>query len=222
MKMTTLEQRIKNSQTNLTYGYHVFSNENRRMIFREITHRQCQTSSSIASLLGLDVKVVNWHLKKLVEERYVDIWVNGRNYYYVPGLMRIDDLPVFRMFNSREARKIALYAVRGCRDIKKIPVAKTTLYRYLTQFAKMGLLYLKGYERKYVCGTDEFKTMIEIYDKIGVDYKHEFLKCVESKGFSAKIVGTVNYELKVEINGLENFTMGIFISPMRTAMEVQA
>jgi hypothetical protein len=71
-----------------------------------------------------------------------------------------------------------------------------------------------------VCGTENLRKLVEKYDLIGKKYKKSFLKHIETRGFSVRVLGTVNYELKIHITGMETFTMGIFISPLRTAMEV--
>ncbi len=220
MSLKELEKRIKGAIEDQSYGYHIFANENRRLVFRELTKRPCRTASSLSSALGMDTKVILWHLSKLREATLITTWKSGRTYYWPVELVRTKDLELFKILNSTDARKILLHAHKGCIEIKNIPVKSSTLYRYLKIYADMGLIDISGYGKKYMCGTELLKKMVEKYDLIGKKYKKTFIKKIETRGFSIRIMGTVNYEVKIEVSGMENFTMGIFISPLRTAMEV--
>ncbi len=220
MSLKSLEERIKKAGSGGGEGYHIFSNERRREIFRELTRRPCRTVSSLASTLSTDTKVVSWHITKMMEKKLVSRWKAGRTYYYPAELVRPGELELFRILNSKEARKIINHAYHGCTSLEKLPVQRTTMYRYLKIYEEMELIELSGARKKYMCGTEKLKSMVEEYDLIGKNYKKKFLELVEKRGFHVRVIGTVNYELKIEFTGLENFTMGIYISPLRTAMEV--
>ncbi|NPA75134.1 MAG: helix-turn-helix transcriptional regulator [Euryarchaeota archaeon] len=220
MSLNILEEKIKKASETGGEGYHIFSNENRRNIFRELTRRACRTTSSLAASTGIDSKVVVWHLNKLKKHGFVHEWKKGRLYYYPVELIKPDDLELFRILNSKDARIIMLHASKGCIEIANIPCSKSTLYRYLKIFSDMELIEISGLRKKYLCGTEKLANLLEQYDVRGMNYKKRFLKYVEKRGFNVRIVGTINYELKIEFSGLENFTMGIYISPLRTAMEV--
>ncbi len=220
MSIQDLERKIKESKGEEIYGLHIFSNKNRRMVFRELTKLPCRTSSSIAKLLNLDPKVAEWHLKKLEDGEYVKTWREGRRYYYVPGLVDVMDLPFFKALNSKDARKIILYVLNGCRKASDIPVSSSTFYRYINLFERWDLVQIGGFKCSYICPTKKMKSMIERYEEQGMNYKREIVKKLENEGFHVKVLGIVKYELKLEIGGMENFNMGIFISPLHTSLEV--
>ena len=102
----------------------------------------------------------------------------------------------------------------------EMKMGKSTLYRLLGILKSLELVDIEGQRKKLICATEKLMNMMEKYDKIGRDFKKVFLKKIESRGFEIKVVGTVNYELKIRVEGMDNFNMSIFISPVRTALEV--
>ncbi len=220
MSLQDLERKIKESKGEEIYGLHIFSNKNRREVFRELTRLPCRTSSSIGKSLGMDARVVEWHLKKMKNVGFVDEWKDKRRYYYVLGLVDPIDLPFFKALNSKDARIIIMYAINGCRKISDIPVARSSFYRHVKLFQECGIIEVGGASGSYICPTEKLKKMVERYETLGMNYKREIVKKLEVEGFHVNVLGVVKNELKLEITGMENFNMGVFISPIYTAMEV--
>ncbi len=220
MTIKDLERRIKGTTEEETRGLHIFSPRTRRDVYRELSRLPCRTSSSISRSLGIDARVVEWHLKKLHGEGFVETWIRGRRYYYIPSLVDLGDLEFFALLNRKSVRVIVRYLLEGCREIRDIPVPRSTLYRDLRLLENMDMVLANRGTRSYVCPGDKLKRMKEKYNERGANFKRELVKMLEYPGFSVVVLGEVNHELKLEINGLENFTMGVFISPLETSLEV--
>ncbi len=220
MSIIDLEKKIKKSATEEVRGLHIFSNEKRRAVYRELTRRPCRTESSIARAARVDVKVASWHLWKLMHEGYVAYQTLERRCYYVPELVDTVDLNFFHLLNSPVARRLVRYALDGCKEIKKIRTPKSTLYRYLSLLEEQGYIYRKKYRGAYMCANNSLLRLAEKYEERGMNFKREILKKLEYPGFHVRVLGEVNHELKIEISGLETFTMGVFISPLITSLEV--
>ncbi len=214
-----LKRRIK-SVTEEEKGFHIFSNERRRAIFRELSRLPCRTSSSIAKATGIEVRSVIWHLEKLRREGFVDSVNLGKKYYIIPGLIFLEDMPFFSLLGRREVRKLLKMIWGGCVPISQIRISKSTLYRITNELENFGVVEKSGDKCKYICPTEKLQELVDKYDKVGRDFKKEFLKRIEVRGFEVEVIGTVGYELKIRVRGMENFTMGVFISPLRTALEV--
>ena len=219
MKGQDLEKIIKKEEE-VVRGIHIFSNERRRRIFMELTKFPCRTSSSLSRILNMDVRDVEWHLKKLVERDFVFTWKDRKKYYCVKNLVRKEDLAIFSLFNVPGILTLMRKISGECREISYFSIKKSTLYRYLKELKSLHLVGTVGIEKKLICATPKFRKMIEKYDEIGREYKSIILKKLEMPGYEVKNLGTINYELKVSIGGFENFSMSVFISPLRTILEV--
>jgi len=220
MTINDLEARIKKSKVEQSRGLHIFSNMRRRAIYRTLTKLPCQTESSIAKHNTIDVKVARWHLWKLAQAGYVAVQELDKRYYYVPELVDIGDLRFFSELNSKEARKLILFVRDGCRALKEIKVPKSTLYRYIKIFESMGYIRKVRNQSSYVCPSEPLFELGEKSEEKGMNFKREFMKKIEAPGFHVRVLGELNHELKLEVYGLERFTMGVYISPLETALEV--
>ncbi len=214
-----LQEKIKGVKKEAK-GFHIFSNERRREIFRELTRLPCRTSSSISKATGIEVRSVVWHMEKLHHEGFVDVVEKGKKYYIVPGLIYLEDLPFFSLLSLNNAKKLLKTIWDGCVPISEINIGKSTLYRLINCFKSLNIVDVEGQRRKLLCPTEKLSEIVEKYDEIGRDFKRDFLKKIETRGFEIEVLGTVNYELKIRIAGIDNFSMSIFISPVRTALEV--
>ena len=215
-----LEELIRVEKENVK-GIHIFSNINRREIFRELTRFPCRTSSSISRTLGMDVRDAEWHLKKLEANGYLYSWnENGRHYYCVKDLIREEDASFFSSLSKSGMRKIVRYIVYECKELVGFKVKKSTLYRHLNELGNMGMITVIGTRKKMVCPTEKLRNIVDKYDEMGRIFKKVILKKLDVAGYDIEVVGTVNYELKIRVRGIEDFNMGIFISPVRTILEV--
>ncbi len=204
-------------------GLHLFSNKNRRYVFRELTKAPCQTSSSIARKLNMDVQIAEWHLKRLGREGYVGEVEIRKKVYYPIELVKEEDLPLFTLLNNRNANLIVKSLFRRCRDIQFLQrhVSRATVYRVLRKLKDMDLIEdMKG-TRRLVCLNDNFYRKMEEYDKMGLEFRRKFIKKIEFRGYSVEIIGTYNYETKIRVKGVENFTVGIYISPLKSILGVR-
>ena len=217
--LTKLQEIIKAAKKE-ERGFHIFSNERRRVIFRELTRLPCRTSSSLSKSTGIEIRSVIWHLEKLHREEFVDIAKRGKKYYIVPNLIYLDDIPFFSLLSIKNAKKLLKTIWSGCVPISEINMGKSTLYRLVDNLKSLQMVGIEGQKRKLLCPTEKLIFMAEKYDKIGHDFKRDFLKKIESRGFEIEVLGTVNYELKIRVTGLDSFNMSVFISPVRTALEV--
>ncbi len=214
-----LEKIIKREEDNVR-GIHIFSNKNRREIFRELTKFPCRTSSSLSKILGIDVRSVEWHLKKLESLEYVISLKKNKKYYCIKDLVREEDLPFFTLLGKAGIRNIIKNVINGCKEINSFEIKRATLYRYLSELKTLKIISVIGTKRKMLCPTNKLEGIMEKYDEIGREYKRIILKKLDMKGYEIEVIGTVNYELKIRISGVEDFNMGIFISPLRTILEV--
>ncbi len=220
MTIKDLEEKIKKSASEDTRGLHLFSSRTRRDVYRELSRLPCRTSSSIGTSLGVDSRVVEWHLKKIRKGGFVEMWRSGKTYFYIPQLLDVSDLEFFSLLNNRGIRTIVRYVLEGCRQIKEIPLARSTLYRHLGTLEDADIITINRGSRGYVCATPQLLRLREKYAAKGPNFKREFVKMLEIPGFTVTVIGEVAHELKLEVKGLENFTMGVFISPLETALEV--
>jgi DNA-binding MarR family transcriptional regulator len=204
-------------------GLHFFSNRNRRNVFREITRAPCQTSSSVARKLGVDVQIVEWHLKRLVREGFVVERNLKKKVYYPKDLIREDDVPLFYLLNTKGGWTVVHSLFRKCRDLSFLQrhLSRATVYRVLRELRKLDLVEEMRGTRKLVCLKEDFYKMMEDYDKIGLDFRRKFIKSIEFRGYSIEIIGTYNYETKIRVRGVENFTLGIYISPLKSILGVR-
>ncbi len=214
-----LKERIEKAEEEKK-GFHIFSCERRRKIFEELTKLPCRTSSSLSRITGIEVRSVIWHLEKLRRGGFVDVVKEGKKYYIVPGLIYLEDVPFFSLLSLKNVKKLLKIIWGGCVPISEINMRKSTLYRIVNHLKSMDMVELGGERRKLLCPTEKLGEMAEKYDKIGRDFKRDFLKKIESRGFEIKVIGTVNYKLKLRVTGMDNFNMSIYISPVRTALEV--
>ena len=219
MDLRKLQEKIKEAREE-EKGFHLFSSKRRRDVFKELTRLPCRTASSLSKVTGIEVRSVIWHLGKLHRAGFVDLVESNKKYYIVPGLIYLEDIPFFSLLSLNNAKKLLKIIWGGCVPISNIRMGTSTIYRLVNRLKSMGLVELEGERRKLLCPTEKLGEMAEKYDKIGRDFKREFLKKIESKGFEIEVIGTVNYELKIRVTGMDNFNMSIFISPVRTALEV--
>ncbi len=204
-------------------GLHIFSNRHRREIFRELTRAPCQTSSSLSRTLSYDVQTVEWHLKKLKNEGFVDYKIQGKKLFYPMDLVMEQDIPLFHLLNTKSGWLITRALFEKCREMPYLyrHVSRASAYRVVEKLRNMNLLREMKGARKLVCLTDEFYEKVEMYGAYGSEFKKNFLKRVEFRGYTAEVVGTYDYEVIIRISGTENFTLGIFISPMKTILGVK-
>ncbi len=220
MSLKELEKWIKVSKSEDVRGIHIFSNPIRRSIYRELTRLPCRTASSIAIKLGVDYRVVLWHLLKLENSGFVSRWVEHKTYFFVPYLVDLHDLEFFSLLNSKAVKMIIRYIYGGCRMVNEIPVPKSTLYRYVAKLKQMEYVYSPKDSRGYICPSKSLIELIERSKDKGTNFKREFPKLLEYPGFHVRVLGEIDNELKLEVYGIESFTMGVFISPFITSMEV--
>ncbi len=214
-----LEKMMRAEEENVK-GIHIFSNRNRREIFTQLTKFPCRTSSSLSKILDIDVRDVEWHLKKLESLGFVFSWKKNKKYYGVKDLVMEDDMLFFSLLGRNGMKDIVRNLMGGCKEIGSFEIKKSTLYRYLNELKSLDIVNIIGTRRKMVCATNKLNKMIEKYDEIGREYKKTILKKLEMRGYEIEVIGTVDYELKIRIRGVEDFSMGIFISPLRTVLEV--
>ncbi len=204
-------------------GLHLFSNRNRRYVFRELTRAPCQTSSSIARRLGVDIQIVEWHLKRLSREGYVGDRRIKKKIYYPEDLIKEEDLPLFSLLNNKGANLIVRSLYRKCREISFLErhLSRATVYRVIKELKNMGFVEdMKGTHR-LICLNDEFYEKVGEYDRIGLEFKKKFIKKIEFRGYVVEIIGTYNYETKIRVRGVEKFTLGIYISPLKSILGVR-
>lgn len=202
-------------------GFHIFANKHRRDIFRELTRAPCQTSSSLARALGYDVQDVEWHLKKLMENGFVEKRELKKKLFYPSELVMEEDIPLFALLNTKSGWLIVNSLKERCRDMPFLyrHVSRSTAYRVISNLRTLGFLdEMKGTKR-LICLNDNFYEKIEKYDVMGIEFKKRFIERIEKRGYSVEVIGTYKYELTIRILGMENFTLGIYISPMRTILE---
>jgi len=204
-------------------GLHFFSNRNRRNVFREITRAPCQTSSAIARRLSVDVQIVEWHLKRLIREGFVKDANMRKKVYYPRDLVREEDVPLFYLLNSKSGKIIVNSLFRRCRDLSFLQrhLSRGTVYRVLRELKRLNLIEEMRGTKKLVCLKDDFYRKMEDYDKIGLEFRKKFIKSIEFRGYTIEIIGTYNYETKIRVKGVENFTLGIYISPIKTILGVR-
>ncbi len=220
MSIKELEKRIKSVQSESTQGLHLFSSENRRAVFRELSRLPCQTSSSIGAHLNIEPRVAEWHLKKLHDVGLVEVWNEKKRFYFIPELVDFSDLPLFSLLNRKAVKYIIRYAVSGCSPVSDLKVPSSSFYKYAHELEQLDMIYISGTQRKYLCGTERLRKLVEKYEEKGINFKKYILKVIEIPGFNVRVAGIINNELKIEVRGLENFSMGVYISPLQTAMEV--
>ncbi len=204
-------------------GYHIFSNPSRREIFQELTRAPAQTSSSVAKKLGVDVQNVEWHLGKLSREGFVGSVEINKKLYYPIGLMRVEDAPLFQLLNTKGGWIVVNSLIGRCRDMKFLHrhISQSTAYRVVNALKSMGVVEVHKGSKRLICLNDRFKDLREEYEKMGFEFKRDFLKRIEIRGYSVEVIGTYGYETKIRVSGMENFTLGIYISPLRTILEVR-
>ena len=203
-------------------GYHIFYNPLRRAIFRELTRKPCVTSSFLGKKLGANVPAIEWHLKKLMSEDYIGSVITNKKLYYPQEMILPGDVETFSILNGSTGSQIMRNLLGGCKSIGYLQgmFSLSTLYRNLKALQTLGLVKkIRGRKALY-CLTDIIPRKLEEYDKIGMDFKKRMLERISLRGYEVEIIGTYGYEVKLRIRGLENFTMGFFISPMRTTLEV--
>jgi DNA-binding transcriptional ArsR family regulator len=202
-------------------GFHIFANKHRREIFKELTRAPCQTSSSIARALGYDVQTVEWHLKKLIAEGFVDLKEYKKKLFCPVNLILEEDVPLFSLLNTQSGWLIVNSLLNKCRDVPFLckHTSRATTYRIIKELRDLGFLEeIKGTKR-LVCLNDRFYNKIEEYSSIGLEFKKKFIEKIDKKGYSVEIIGSYNYEVTIRITGIENFTLGIYISPIKSILE---
>ncbi len=205
-----------------TRGYHIFSNRNRRELYRELTRAPCQNSSMLSSSTGVKPANVVWHMRKLEKEGYVNVHRLGGEVFYPAGLVAVEDVPLFYLINRKSAAQVIkalLYRCRGTDELLE-NISRATFYRVLRELKNLDIVETGRGTKSWVCLKDSFLQKIEEYDKRGLSFKREFIKRMEKGGYEVEVIGTYGYEVKLRILGREKFTMGIYISPLRTSLEV--
>ena len=222
MRLRGIEKIVKGEEEEELEGYHIFSNGNRREVYRELTRRPCVTSSQISQSAGINVRNVIWHLGKLKREGFVGELRGRRHLYYPLHLVMESDLSLFSILNSKQGRKIVRSLYFGCKSIQELEenISHTTLYRILKKLKDMEMINIHRGRRSLVCLEEEFFRKVEDYDKLGLEFKKKFMEKIETRGYTVELIGTYDYEVKLRISGREKFTMGIFISPIRTSLGV--
>ncbi len=202
-------------------GFHIFANKHRRDAFRELTRAPCQTSSALAKALGYDVQDVEWHLKKLMKEGFVEKREYKKKLFYPSELIMKEDIPLFALLNTKSGWLIVNSLREKCRDMPFLyrHVSRATAYRIVKELRILGFLEEMKGTKRLICLNDNFYDKIEKYDALGIDFKKRFIEKIEKRGYSVEVIGTYNYEVTIRIVGIENFTLGIYISPLRTILE---
>ncbi len=202
-------------------GFHIFANKHRRDVFRELTRAPCQTSSAIAKTLNYDVQDVEWHLRKLIENGFVEKREHKKRLFYPSGLVMDEDVPLFALINKKSGWLIVNSLKERCRDMPFLyrHVSRSTAYRVVDELRTLGLIEEMKGSKRLICLNENFYDKIEKYDAIGIEFKKKFINRVERRGYRVEVIGTYKYELTIRIFGIENFTLGIYISPLRTILE---
>ncbi len=218
-----LQEILKPHEEGYEVGVHPLSNRTRRAVLRELTRKPCQTATAVATKLGANVQNVQWHLKKLEEYDFVKSFKKSRIRYYPAELISAEDLDMFSLIAGKNGWLVVKSLLSRCREINFLSrhMGKSTAYRILAELKKNGYVEEIRSSRAIYCLSDKFHSKLEYYDKRGLEFRKIFLKKIELRGYRVEIVGTVNYETKIRIEGYEKFTVGIFISPLRTALEVR-
>ncbi len=222
MKISTqLQKLIKEEE--IERGYHIFSNRHRREIFRELTRAPCQTSSSLMRKLGYDVQNVEWHLKRLMREGFVDLKIYKKKLFCPSELIFEEDIPLFHLLNTRSGWIIVRSLVDRCRDMPYLSkhASRATAYRVVDTLKSLNLVDVSKGTRKMICLNEGFYEKMDMYSVQGSEFKKNFIKRIEKRGYSAEIVGSYDYEIIIRLSGMENFTLGIFISPLKTILGVK-
>ncbi len=203
-------------------GYHIFSNPLRRAIFRELTRKPCVTSSFLGKKLGTSASAVEWHLKKLMSEDYIGFAGVNKKLYYPKELILEEDTGIFSVLNASIGSQIVRNLLGGCKSIEYFQgiFNSSTLYRNLRRLQALELIEKIRGRKVLYCLTERIPRKLGEYDKIGIDFKKRMLERISLRGYEVEIIGTYGYEVKLRIRGQENFSMGFFISPMRTTLEV--
>ncbi len=202
-------------------GFHIFANRHRREIFKELTRAPCQTSSFLARTLGYDVQTVEWHLKKLMDFDLVSFKKMQKKLFYPVDLVREVDIPLFSLLNSKSGWIVVKSLMERCRDVPFLyrHVSRSTAYRIIKNLKNLGFIREMKGTKRLICLNDEFYNKIEEYDVLGMDFKQKFFEKIEMRGYNVEIIGSYDYQLILRVRGIENFNLGIYISPIRTILE---
>ncbi len=222
MKLRGLESIVKGMEEEELRGYHLFSSRSRREIFREITRRPCINAPQISKATGMNASNVIWHIRKLMKEDYVGSYEYRSIVFYPRGLVKEEDLPLFSFLNTRSGNVIVRALFFDCKGTDELlqKFSRATLYRNLKVMQELRILEQEKGKKRLLCLTESFYKKLEEYDKIGIEFKRQFLEKLAIRGYDVDVIGIQDYEMKVRVTGKEKFTLGIYISPLRTSLGV--
>jgi len=86
----------------------------RREVFQYLCRYPCSTISKISRDLNRSIHTVEWHLKRLIEDKYILAGRESNNTVYYPiGCLESKDLPVLAALNIHRVRDMFLYILEN-------------------------------------------------------------------------------------------------------------
>ncbi|MCK5547956.1 MAG: hypothetical protein KAI64_03010 [Thermoplasmata archaeon] len=85
----------------------------RRDIFQHLCLYPCDNVSGISKAVGRSIHAVEWHLKKLIDEKYISVKrESNRTVYYPVGFLETRDIVMMENLNNRRIKELFLCIMR--------------------------------------------------------------------------------------------------------------
>jgi len=185
----------------------VLMNPNRQRIFQLLFSRPCSTAKAVASETKLSLPSVKWHLRKLVEAKYLEERIGGGRRIYCPsGLLRDEEAIqiLASLSEDKLAKTFTFIAKRGGSTLldvrKEFGVSLNTCRIRLSKLKEMGLVtsVIDGRYRRYFA-TDLIQNIENRNRKALRNFRRSLLKKLQEDRLNPRVQWSRSRETEVEI-----------------------
>jgi len=198
----------------------------RREIFQHLCTHPCSNVSKISRAVNRSIHTVEWHLKKLIEDKYISARKDLRNTVYYPlGLLGPGDLAVLEALNIQRIRDVFIQILSNPGVTQEeisvvLEISHQSVSRITEKLKGLKLITSVDdgrFRRYYPSNLLELKR--EGNHKRVKGFKKAVVDKLESEGLNPTVIRSTDIELMVRlIRGKEKAFLKLSCDPFSTVL----
>lgn len=198
----------------------------RREVFQYLCRYPCSAISKISRDLKRSIHTVEWHLKRLIEDKYIMARKDSNNYVYYPiGCLEPEDLPILAALNIHRVRDMFLYILENPGSTQRevgadLGVSHQSVGRITKRLDNLKLISTVDdgkYKRYYPSDLLPSKRQ-ENYERMKA-FKQRILEKLQSEGLNPAVLRSSDTDIMVRITlGRAKASLALSCNPFATVL----
>ena len=210
-------------------GQSLLMNPVRREIFRHLCEFPCDHLSGVSKSLGITPSTTNWHLKKMIERKLIEMKrIDGKTVFFPTNMIEESDVGILSLINDEKVKHIFLTIKANPGITQKeisgiLRLKHQSILWYSTKLIAIGLINIiedGKYKRYYP--TNLLPELSDLYLKKLRGFREWVIKAFKFDGIDPEIIRTTNNLILIRITtGKEKTTLELPTNPFITVLRTK-